>query len=332
MKPSSLKEVAGKLLKKKHPVLLVGPPGVGKSDIMEQVSDEMDADLVISHPVVSDPVDFKGFPFVIDGEADFIPFGDLKILIEASRLTIFFMDDLGQAPASVQAAAMQLLLARRIGRHMVSPHIAFVAASNRRQDKAGVQGILEPVKSRFVSILNFDVDLEDWVTWALKNKVPPELIGFIRFRPNLLLDFKPSKDMVNSPCPRTVAAVGKVLQCGIDKKNLYEVISGSAGEGFAAEFTGFLKLYETLPDLNAILASPSTAEVPTEAATLYAICIALASKASKKTIGPICEYIKKLPTEFGVLLINDATKMNPEISETKAWMAWTEKNYEVLLG
>jgi len=193
-------------LKHRFNLLIVGAPGIGKTEIVNQACGEAGMKMIVSHPVVSDPTDYKGLPFVVDGDrAEFLAFGDLRQLIDAKKPSVFFLDDLGQAPPSVQAAAMQLLLARKINSHQVSDHVRFIAATNRRQDKAGVQGVLEPVKSRFASILHLETDHEDWVKWALEKDLPTELIAFIRFRPELLHDFKPSNDMINSPCPRTVA-------------------------------------------------------------------------------------------------------------------------------
>jgi hypothetical protein len=57
---------------------------------------------------------------------------------------------------------MQLILARRVNSFTLPDCVSFVAASNRRQDKAGVTGILEPVKSRFATILEVSPDLDDW--------------------------------------------------------------------------------------------------------------------------------------------------------------------------
>jgi MoxR-like ATPase len=151
----------------KFPVLITGKPAIGKSDIIEQSCAEAKAELIISHPVVSDPTDFKGLPFASNGEAHFLPFGDLKKLIDAKKSTVFFLDDLGQAPAAVQASVMQLLLSRRINGFQVSEHVTFIAATNRREDKAGVTGMLEPVKSRFASIVELEVDTNDWCKWAL---------------------------------------------------------------------------------------------------------------------------------------------------------------------
>lgn len=143
MKPSQLAALLAKTIPGKRPVLIKGAPGIGKTDVVTQACQAAGADLVISHPVVSDPIDYKGLPALADGRAEFLPFGELRTLIEANSLTVFFLDDLGQAPPTVQAAAMQLILARRINGHLVSEQVCFVAATNRKQDKAGVTGDLE---------------------------------------------------------------------------------------------------------------------------------------------------------------------------------------------
>jgi len=108
MKPSELSAFLSTTLNARLPILLKGAPGIGKTDIIKQACTAASQHLIISHPVVSDPVDYKGFPFVIDNEAHFLPFGDLNQLIKTQTPTTYFLDDLGQAPASVQAAAMQL--------------------------------------------------------------------------------------------------------------------------------------------------------------------------------------------------------------------------------
>ena len=237
MRPKQLNQAIKFAIKNKYPLLIKGSPGIGKTQILTQACLETGTELIVSHPVVSDPTDFKGLPFPNkEGTAaKFLPFGDLLRLIAADKPTVYFLDDLGQASSSVQAAAMQLLLARRINGHKVSDKVTFMAATNRRQDRAAVQGILEPVKSRFASIMELEVNVDDWVDWAIVQGLPVELIAFVRFRPNLLHDFKPTADIINSPNPRTVAAVGMMMNAGLPKDTEYEMISGAAGEGFAAE-------------------------------------------------------------------------------------------------
>ena len=331
MKPSQLAKVLETAIPAGLPVLIKGAPGVGKSDVVAQACHATGAELVLSHPVVSDPTDYKGLPFAVDGKARFLPFGDLEALITADKRTVYFLDDLGQAPPSVQAAAMQLILARRINGHRVSDHVTFLAATNRKADRAGVSGILEPVKSRFATILELEPDLDDWCQWALAEGLPTELIAFVRFRPSLLHDFQPTADIVNTPSPRTVANVGRLLSLGIPEGLEYDVIAGAAGEGFAAELVAFLRIFQTLPSPDMVLMNPDTADVPTDPATLYALCGALARKASDQTADRLFRYANRLPDEFGVLLVRDAAHNAPEIQSTRACIEWFSTHQDVLI-
>ena len=333
MRPKQLKEAVKFAIKNKYPLLIKGAPGTAKTSVVTQACQETGTELIVSHPVVSDPTDYKGLPFPVKGEnkATFLPFGDLLRLIDADKPTVFFLDDFGQASASVQAAAMQLLLARRINGHKVSDHVIFLAATNRRQDRAAVQGILEPVKSRFASILELEVNVDDWVDWAIENDMPVELIAFIRFRPNLLHDFKPTGDIINTPNPRTVAFVGGMMNSGLPKDAEYEIIAGAAGEGFAAEFLGFLKIYRDLPDIEKLITNPDEISVPIEPSMLFAICGALSAKANKKNFANIIKYTDRLPAEFQVLLIKDTIKRNNALANTQEFSAWAIKHSDVIL-
>ncbi len=329
MSPKELKETLLKAMKARLPVLIKGAPGIGKSDIVAQVAAELKMDLIISHPVVCDPTDFKGLPGIVDGEAEFLPFGDLRQLMEAKKPTIALLDDLGQAPAVVQAAAMQLILARKVNSHDISKKVVFVAATNRRQDRAGVTGILEPVKSRFATIIELTADAKEWVEWALHNDMPAELIGFVNFRPTLLNKGEATADIVNHSCPRTMAYAGKLIDAGL--ANL-EVLTGALGEGVATELVGFLRIWENLPSIDAILLDPKGVDVPKdEPAALYAIAAALVEKATKDSAARIITYGNRMPTEFSILLVRDMIRKEPKIQNTKAFINWASKHQDILI-
>jgi hypothetical protein len=334
MKPSKIISFLKKSIPSRLPVLVKGSPGIGKSDIIGQVCNGIDAELIIEYPQVSDPTEYKGFPFVSGknkDHAEFLPFGNLKKLISANKLTVCFFDDVGQSPVAVQAALMQLILSRRVNGHSISPEVCFVAATNRHTDRAGVTGLLEPVKSRFVTILELEVDTDDWVSWALQNNLPTELIAFIRFRPALLNDFKPTNTLTNSPSPRTVHNVGKLMGMGLPRECEYEAFSGAAGEGFAAEFCGFLQIYRELPNPDTVLMNPEKAVVPESPAALYAICGALATRASENTMDRIVKYSYRIPPEFSVLLVRDSHRKDKNVVNTRAFIEWSSKNKDVLI-
>jgi len=309
----------------KSNTLIVGSPGIGKSEVVEAVAAQTNHDLVIFHPVTMDPTDAKGLPYVNKGQACYLLDDHLAKLVNATKPTIAFFDDLGQAPAAVQAACMQILQARRINSHVVSDHVTFIAATNRRQDGSGVSGILEALKSRFRPILELEPDLDSWTDWALKQgNMPAELIAFMRFKPNLLNDPKPSKEMVNFPCPRTICAVGTWVNAGITDP---AVIAGCAGEGFATEFITFLKVWRKLPNITQVILNPDTAPIPdmSEPSVMYAIAGALSKHATDTNFDSILKYTDRLPVEFNVLTVKDSIARNPELCSTKAFIKWAEK-------
>jgi hypothetical protein len=339
VRPKELSLLVKTAIPKKRNLLIVSGPGCGKTDIILQACEDLGVKIIISHPVVSDPTDYKGLPFIVktksgEEEAKFLPFSDLKGLIDADSPTVFFLDDMGQAPASVQAAAMQLLLARRINDHVISDHVSFIAASNRRQDKAGVQGILEPVKSRFATIVELVPNVEDWTNWAMKKNIPLELIQFIRFREHnnqsILYSFKASADMTNSPCPRTVANVGFWMNDGLPKELEPAVFAGAAGETFATEFMAFLKIFRNLPDPDGVIANPEKATIPHEPSVMFALLGAIAYRCTTENFGNIIKFGNRVPAEYAVMLVRDCVVKDSKLAATKAFTAWALSHKDLI--
>lgn len=329
MRPADVTTFLAKAIPARQPILLTGAPGVGKSDLVAQAAQQAKADIILSHPVVSDPTDAKGLPWITEDRmsATFLPFGELCDAINATRLTVWFLDDLGQASPAVQASFMQLLLARRVNGHILPDCITFVAATNRRTDRAGVQGILEPVKSRFASIIPVDVDLEDWTNWAIDNAIPAEVIAFLRFRPELLHQFNPTADLTNSPCPRTWVNAAKLLALQLPMSIELSAIAGAIGEGPAGEFVSFLRMFRELPNLDAILLDPMSAQIPDSPSTLYAVCTGLATKATATNFARIVQYCDRLyranHAEFAALLLRDCVRRDSKVCNTSAFQKLT---------
>jgi len=320
--PKQLAELLTKTIPARMPLLITGPPGGGKSDIIDQSRLAVGADLILSHPAISDPTDAKGLPWPEKGAktATFLPFGDLARALAAEKLTVWDLDDLGQATPAVQASFMQLLLARSVNGHVLPDCVTFIAATNRRSDRAWVSGILEPVKSRFTMIVELETNLNDWCEWAIKNGMAPELIAFLRFRPNLLHKLEATADLTNSPCPRTWASVGKILKLKLRGHLELAAISGAVGEGAASEFIAFLRVYREMPSIDGILLTPDTAPIPKEPSALYAVSSALGDRANAKNFPQISRYCERLVSknhaEFAVLTVRDAIRRDSKITRT----------------
>lgn len=325
MKPSQLADFLKEAIRAHIPVLVKGAPGIGKTQITHQVTSALDADLIISYPAVEDPTDPKGLPWPgADGEeAHFLPFGNLRRAGTAGRLTVWDIEDLGQATPAVQASYMQLI--RGTGPHPISEHVTFVATTNRRTDRAGVNGLLEPVKSSFGSIVELEPDLQDWCLWALDSDVvPDEMVAFMRFRgEDLLCDFNPSMDLDNSPLPRTWEHAARIQALSLGSGTMASALAGAVGEAAANEYLTFLSLYKSLPNIDAILQDPSTGQVPDRPNALYALVTALGARADAGNFGNVAQYATRLMDEgrgeFAALLVRDATHRHPELTETDSF-------------
>jgi hypothetical protein len=320
MNTKTLLPVLSNLIKNQLQFLLVGAPAIGKTETVKQACKDAGNELIIMHPVVSDPTDFKGIGAIVNDVAEFLPTGELRKLMNADEPTLCFIDDLGQASPAVQASLMQLILAREINGKKISDQVTFAGATNRRRDKAGVKGVLQPLLSRFRTILEVEVDLDGWVSWALRNDMPAELIAFIRFRSDLLHKFDPDavsstgESLINQPSPRTWESVGLLTKAGITD---YEVIAGAVGEAGATEYCGFLAMIKKLGNLPSQILAGEMPDCPADPSTLFALSACLA-KYSASQFAIVARWIgEKMPLEFAGRFLVDAEAKNPDISAQK---------------
>ena len=335
MRAKHLEMAIKTLIKTKKPLLIVGPPAVGKTKIAEATADEICAEKggswMICHPVTDDPSDWKGLGFPSDDRlsARFLPYGNLLELMNADRLLICIMDDVGQSHDSVQAAIMQVIEERTINGLKISDHVRFILASNRKSDKAAVRGIIEPLKSR-CCIVEMEVSTDDWCKWANIAGMPAELVAFARLRPQMLHDFKPSADMTNSPSPRGFEGVGRIMLADCPKEIEYEMFRGCCGDQMATEFCGFLRVYREMPDPEAYINDPSK-PLPTDESTLYALAAALATRANKTNVEKIFALAMRLDAEYSTFMVFSMIQRDKKLSQTAGMAIWSQKYSSYLM-
>ena len=173
----------------------------------------------------------------------------------------------------VQAACLQLLLDRKLGEYRLPNGWHVIAAFNRSGDRAGTHRLISPLLNRFVH-LDLDVSAEDWQAWAVTADVAVVVRAFLRFSHNLLFQFDSGSNPRAFPTPRSWQFVSDVISRASGDSDA-ALVAGCVGDGAAAEFLGFRRLYRELPDIEVALASPETTPVPREPAVLYALVGAL---------------------------------------------------------
>lgn len=330
MKPSAVKQSLKHLVTRKRPVFIWGPVGAGKSDVVASVAKELDLELRDVRLNLMDPVDLKGFPVVRGtGKSQTMAFVPPNFLPTEGK-GILFLDEMNSPSQSVQAAAYQLILNRKLGDYEMPDGWAVIAAGNRRSDRSVVNDQPAALANRFVHI-DFEVDVDDWFAWATKNNVSDITRAFIKFRSNLLHSFDPAANPRAFPSPRSWVFVDDVLQSGLAADTEFELIKGTVGEGAAAEYIAFAKMARDLPTAEEILANPTKAPVPTAPATMYAISTMLDKKATSATLATLLTYMSRLPVEFQVLFMRSAGMANRDLLRTKEFVTWMTANQDVVI-
>jgi hypothetical protein len=318
MRPSQLvtvldKEFLSTRVGHHTPTMLWGPPGVGKSQVVAQVASRHGVPVIDIRLSQMEPSDLRGIPFRVDNLVEWaIP----EMLPDAQRHGpegILFLDEITSAAPTVSAAAYQLILDRRLGEYQVPPGWAIFAAGNRQGDRGVTYSMPAPLANRF-SHIEFEVNLDDWVTWAYANGIDERLIAFLRFRPELLFDFDPAHNPVAFPSPRSWEFAHRALQKFHDTPAILSgTLQACVGPAAGIELHAFIENLDKMPDIDAIVAG-SEAPVPKEIDLQYAVAAALVGRAIRAKDTPqgaavhghILDYARRFPQrEMGVMMISD---------------------------
>lgn len=341
MRPSLVPTAIQVCLQANRPLLLWGSPGVGKSQLVEQYTKKHGYDLIDLRLSQLDPVDLRGCP-KIDLEALLTRWCPPDFLPQSGR-GILFLDEITSASQGTQAAAYQLVLDRRLGNYVVPSEWRIIGASNYMTDRAIVNQMATALRTRFTSI-DVTTHSEDWCRWAMHNEIADEVIGFIRFRPEMLNEFEPRvaspnetqraaavRDSRSIATQRSWHALSDEFRVGIPKEIELELFTGNVGAVAGAEFNAYLTNMRNMPNLDVILLNPSNARVPTEPSTKYAVSVGLASRATVDNFDRVMQYAARLDPEFQSMLVRDAQYRRPELVNTKPFQQWAIANGNDLL-
>lgn len=322
------------------PVMLWGPPGVGKSQMVAQIAERHRVPMIDIRLSQMEPSDLRGIPFR-DGER--VEWAIPSMLPDAGRhgpSGILFLDEITSAPPVVSAAAYQLILDRRLGDYAVPPGWAIFAAGNRQGDRGVTYSMPAPLANRF-SHFEVETHLDDWVAWAYASGIDERIIAFLRFRPELLFDFDPAHNPIAFPSPRSWEFAHRGLRKFEDTPDLLQgTLQACVGPAAGIELTAFINSLDQMPDLDAIVRGERVS-VPREIDLQYAVAAALVGRAIRSLnepdgpgiIGHILQYAGCFPQrEMGVMLVSDLHRaVGERLFEVPAFADWARLVSEVML-
>ena len=260
------------------PVMLWGPPGVGKSMMVMQVAQSHNVPLIDIRLSQMEPSDLRGIPFRNEESVEWAVPAMLPNAKRHGEQGILFLDEITSAPPSVSAAAYQLILDRKLGEYKVPDGWAIIAAGNRQGDRGVTYSMPAPLANRF-SHYEVDINLDDWVAWAYANEIDERIIAFLRFRPDLLFEFDPAHNPVAFPSPRSWEFAHRALHKFDDHHELFlGALQACVGKAAGIEVKAFIESLESMPDLDAIINGEDVA-TPKEIDLQYAVASALVGRA-----------------------------------------------------
>ena len=320
------------------PIMLWGPPGIGKSSLIHQISAEMNREVLDLRLAQLEPTDLRGVPMPnneINRAQWYLPAfwpnraeEDMERTVEVTDAKgnttkktvkvlkgccptgpgIVFLDEIEKAPVSVKNASLQLVLDRMIGTYKLPDDWALVCAGNREEDGCFSAPLGAALSNRMIH-LNIEPDVESWAAWARDNGISEDVIGFLHFKPELL--YKQTEDHA-FPSPRSWEMGSKLCDTVKTQREQKELLGAAVGRGAASEYVVWSNVYKSV-DPEAIFTGQMPDFNGKEQSFKYAVAMAVAFHLRKRKGGikkaedHIAKFLGVLPPELRVIFLKQQT-------------------------
>lgn len=316
----SLKELAKRVIfraKKRRNTILVGFPGVGKTEWVKSVF--KDWRFISYIPSMGNPSHINGLPFNNDGKAEFLFYEFISYIMESTEDTMVLIQDLIQATPVMQASLMSLIQNREVNGKKIPDCVTFILDTNDASHGAGGTKVIAPILSR-AAIFTFPVDVKGWLEWGMKSKrICHEILLYIHAFPDALCSGVIPKGIESYATPRTWEMASEYVEAGFtDAITLASVVGKEQARNCEAFLSDLSKYGNMLPK---ILKSPDDAPMMKEMSEQYGILLILANHFKKENVPSIVRYFKRYKNdELLSVLFNIGTANFPDSKETKEYV------------
>ena len=327
-----------KALRAKLTPMLIGSPGIGKSDLIKKVAEKTNLKVIDLRLSQMDPIMLSGLPFMSEGDtrSEFIPPAYFPLegdtIPDGYNGWLLLFDEINQASASIQAASYKIILDRMVGQIPLHKNVAIVAAGNLATDRAITHKMGTALQSRMVH-LQLAIDTNQWIEWGNKNNIDYRVLAYINFKPDALHIFDPSHNDCTFSCPRTWKFLSDILKneqtISLD---ILPLMAGTVSEGVAREFYAFCSIFDDLITLPEIMEDPQNVVMPIEPSTIFALTSMIANSIKESNAKQLIVFVARMPIEFQMICLKQAIMKNTELLSCAAFKEWIVVNGEDLFG
>jgi MoxR-like ATPase len=238
------------------PFFLHGQPGIGKSDLVEQLAKEFDMNLTVQMLTQIEATDLRGLQFIDTDTKKTVNYPPDWLPGPNDKPTIIFLDELPSAETRLQVAGYQLLLSRRVGQYVLAPQHYICGAGNRIDDGAVVYEMGTALADRLQHI-NIVPEPKSWLEWASISGIHPGVMTFIQLKGHKLEQLEEilKAGQLVGPSPRSWERVSGILNTlgTHDRDTIEPMIQGWVGKATAHDFFLTIEELADLPDPRNIL-------------------------------------------------------------------------------
>ena len=222
-----------------RPVFIWGPPGIGKSSMVQTFSNEVGFECVSIIGSQLAPEDLIGIPKIIGNVSKFVP----PSLIVREKPFCLFIDELNIASSEIQKAFYSLILDKKIGEYNLPTGSIVIGAGNRAADSSLVKQLPAALINRMIHV-HLKVNSRLWLDWASNNNIHPMVLEYIKYRPKHLSTQIAPTDETPFSTPRSWEYVSDGLHSFGDSYNskLFDaLVFGCLSKEHAISFKAFIK-------------------------------------------------------------------------------------------
>lgn len=274
-RPRDVRTLLMRCFKVGRPAMIWGPPGIGKSELIAEIGAEQFRPVIDMRLLLLEPTDIKGIPYY-DPETKTMKWAQPADLPTPGPLenAILFLDEINAAPPSVQAAAYQLILNRRVGEYRLPAGVSMVCAGNRDSDKGVTYRMPSPLANRLVHV-EMASNFEDWQKWAIQARVHADVVGFLSHHKQKLFNFDPKSPDKAFATPRSWVFVGQLITDELPESMNTALVAGTVGDGLATEFAAHRKVAARMPKSEDVLMGKEKNLNVKDLSAMYSLTISL---------------------------------------------------------